>query len=330
MKVEADAASDVLAADNTQQMVAIVKEWPILLVDGDDKRSADSSSLFLERALMPERTTPFTELDPAEIDGPGKPAVVVLADVPHLADAQIEAIDRFLAQGGGLFILAGERVADAKALYNERLYRNGEGWLPVKLAEVASAADGVKPDPRKFQHPALDALRSWPEPSLREVSFRKWWRTSSEPDNRASVIGRLSNGDPFLIEKPYKNGRVILCTVPPDRRWNSTLPKVGEFLILVHEISYYLAGNRDAAAKANPDEPLDPRESDLTRCSDDDWRKVRDRLPVAWQEETAGEPSIAPPETHREELWWLLLLAVIGLLCSEVWMTRRMALARGR
>jgi hypothetical protein len=33
-------------------------------------------------------------------------------------------------------------------------------------------------------------------------------------------------------------------------------------------------------------------------------------------------------ELHTEELWWWLMLGVIGLLCAEVWMTRRVV--RGR
>jgi hypothetical protein len=76
--------------------------------------------------------------------------------------------------------------------------------------------------------------------------------------------------------------------------------------------------------------PPDLRESDLTRCTDDDWRKVRDRLPIAWHAEAARDDSLVTPEARREELWWLFLLAVLGLLCMEVWMTRRLVLARGR
>ena len=34
----------------------------------------------------------------------------------------------------------------------------------------------------------------------------------------------------------------------------------------------------------------------------------------------------APGE--NPELWWLFLLAVIALLCGEVWLTRRMAMNR--
>jgi hypothetical protein len=73
----------------------------------------------------------------------------------------------------------------------------------------------------------------------------------------------------------------------------------------------------------------DLRESDLTPCTEFDLRKVRDRLPIAWLDEESALASIIGDDERSEELWWLLLTAVLGLLCMEVWMTRRMALARG-
>ena len=33
-------------------------------------------------------------------------------------------------------------------------------------------------------------------------------------------------------------------------------------------------------------------------------------------------------ESRQTDLWWLLLVALLGLLCMEVWMTRRAALGR--
>src|ERR1019366_7194032 len=188
--------------------------------------------------------------------------------------AQVDAIDRFLAEGGGLLIVAGERVAKEKTFYDEQLYRQGQAWLPAKLLDVGFAKDGVQPEPRTFQHPALELFRTTTDGSMSQVRLEHWWRTQIGPKDHATAIARLSNGDPFLIEKAYKQGRVILCTVPLDRRWSSTLPNTWEYPILVHELVSYLAGSRRGPSA---DAPLDLRESNLTRCTDDDWRKVRDR-----------------------------------------------------
>ena len=375
--VDADAARDALPADNEQHLVVdVVKELPILLIDGDKKLSPESSSFFLERAFS-KQAVPYAAFKPSALAGQ---AVIVLADVPRLEAAHIEAIDRFVADGGGLLIVAGERVATEKTQFNE------QPWLPAKLGDVAMSKDGMQPDPRSFQHPALELFRAAPDGSMSQVRFGQWWRIALGPKDRATPIGKLASGDPFLLEMPYKQGRVILCTVPLDRRWGSTLPSAVEFPILVHELAYYLAGSRTAAnmlrqgapirltgapvqrltlhtpeidersidvkswpwvyddtgaigiyrAQASAGQtwsfvvPPDLRESDLTRCSDDDWRKVRDRLPISWPAEAVQDGSLATPDARREEIWWLFLLAVLALLCVEVWMTRRLVLASGR
>ena len=49
---DTDPAKDVLAADNEQHLVVdVVKDLPILLVDGDQRTSPDSSAFFLERSF---------------------------------------------------------------------------------------------------------------------------------------------------------------------------------------------------------------------------------------------------------------------------------------
>ena len=57
--------------------------------------------------------------------------------------------------------------------------------------------------------------------------------------------------------------------------------------------------------------------------TDEEWQRVLSLLPMrATTDDTLGAG-------RRHELWWLLLLAVIVFLCVEVFLTRRLALARG-
>src|ERR1019366_2813843 len=145
--VDADPAHDVLAGDNEQHAVVdVVKELTILLVDGDQRLSVQSSTFFLHGALgakqVPSSSWKATDMD--------WPAVIVLADVPHFNNVQLDALERFLAAGGGLLVLPGERVTRAKAFYNEQLYRDGKGWLPAQLGADAASNDGMTPDPRSF------------------------------------------------------------------------------------------------------------------------------------------------------------------------------------
>ena len=72
----------------------------------------------------------------------------------------------------------------------------------------------------------------------------------------------------------------------------------------------------------------DVEESDLTPCTVDDWKKVQEFIPMAYLTDRDARNSPLAAELHTQELWWWLMLGVIGLLCAELWMTRR--IVRGR
>jgi hypothetical protein len=307
-------ADDALPGDNVQQTrVEVVNELRVLCIDGDKELSPTSPSFFVQRALSAP-AKPYTDMKSSDLT---KPAVVVLADVPRLSVEQAAALERFVAEGGGLLVVAGERALKNRDDYNEQT----RYWLPAKLLDVGVSKNEVVADARSWQHPALELFRTAGDRAMQDARFSKWTKVELHP--KATLIATFTNGEPFLIEKLHKKGRVILCTVPLDRSWGSAFPSNWEFPVLVHELAHYLAGGQSIATHS----PRDLRESDLTRCSADDWRKVRDRLSSVWLDEET--PTSAADDAHREELWWLLLAAVIGLLCVEVWMTRRMALVRG-
>ena len=73
----------------------------------------------------------------------------------------------------------------------------------------------------------------------------------------------------------------------------------------------------------------DGGESDLTPCSEEDRLAVTRLLPTIKYISKASEvfSQEANPDSQID-LWWLLLLLVIGLLAFEVWMTRRIAGAK--
>jgi hypothetical protein len=67
----------------------------------------------------------------------------------------------------------------------------------------------------------------------------------------------------------------------------------------------------------------DARESDLTPCTDEDRAAVAKAVPVQYQDDRNEILQAAAAGQHRQEFWWWLLLGLVALLCSEVWMTRR-------
>jgi hypothetical protein len=115
-----------------------------------------------------------------------------------------------------------------------------------------------------LEHPALDLFRPKKDDStsarvggLGDARFPRWWKASVLGRNSNSIpIALFNNNDPFLIEKPFRNGRVILSTVPLDKTWRTNLPELPAFVPLAHELVYYLAGARGAEHNIQPGQPL--------------------------------------------------------------------------
>jgi hypothetical protein len=216
-----------------------------------------------------------------------KPRVLILANVPRLLTGQQEAVSQFLANGGGVLVTLGERV-DAR-YYNEQLFHGGEGWLPARLDEIAG--DEAKPDqavsplPASFFHPALDLFREGTAGGLGDARFPRWWKVTTPGRNSAaSPVALLTNNDPFLVERSYRGGRVLLCTVPLDNSWRTNLPDLTGFAPLAHELTYYLAGTRLAENNVQPGQPIRYR---LERDEPPDTLSLRppdgDTLPLVFE-----------------------------------------------
>jgi hypothetical protein len=72
----------------------------------------------------------------------------------------------------------------------------------------------------------------------------------------------------------------------------------------------------------------DARESDLTPCAEEDRKRVADLVPLTYEDDRGAIVQAREETNQRQELWLYLLLALIALLCAEVWMTRRLVRSR--
>ena len=69
--------------------------------------------------------------------------------------------------------------------------------------------------------------------------------------------------------------------------------------------------------------PADATEGDLSPLNDDDREKLKKVVGLTFDD---GDAVLAASGegTDRQDLWLYLLVGMIGLLCLEVWMTRRL------
>ena len=111
--------------------------------------------------------------------------------------------------------------------------RVGDPVLRTTVEKVTQVQD---------QSPYLEGLVESAD-IYQDILVYAYLRTDAAPAD--SVLARLSGGDPLLLEKPFGQGRVILCTTAITTSW-SNLPLRNLFLPLMMRV-VFLASRTQAA-----------------------------------------------------------------------------------
>ena len=261
-------SNDDLPDDNRFEKVIVVrKKLPVTLVDGNPTGSFfERAAGFTALALSPTNALiqgsrskasylmdpeVITSTDIAKLKEADPQSVIILADVARLPSSVAKNLASFVANGGGLLILTGER-SDA-SFYNA--WEGSDGIvLPVKLGKIKLEKDGISPAPDTFDHPILRLFSDDKKSDISSASI-SLIREVDEENSARHVAARFSNGAPFIAAKKYGQGRVVLATCGFDSR-SGNLPAKRCFVPLVHEIVTWLAGaggvNLNLQASWNP------------------------------------------------------------------------------
>lgn len=248
--------SDAFLIDDARTLALDVRERSrVLLVDGQPDE--DLGEVFFLRATLdvPEsgieaQVVSETGFDEVNLDAFD---LIWWCNVQAPTQLAAERLERFVAGGGGLAITCGSLV-DAPR-YNELLYRDGDGLLPLPIGDI----DGDPDRPERavltqHDHPVCAGLAEVFDLLLGNVVQVKRWLTLEEPaGNDASVVARIKDaeGPPLLATKAYggKGGEVSLFAVTADRFWTN-LPSTDLFLVLTHQLHRF-AARRDDPSRDN-------------------------------------------------------------------------------
>jgi len=231
--------------------------WPLsgaemiaLALAPESRLGSPTEMAFLPRVEGLERLEGLAEVD-LEVY-----RAIVLAGVGAVEPRTVEVLERFVRSGGGLLIMPGERAG--AAAYNTDLFRGGRGLLPCRLVEIEGdpAATGgfLSPDRLLTGHPALAELGSDARAELGKVRVRRWWRTGPLVSS-SSVIAELREGVPYLVERSFGRGRVILVTTGEPVQ-GSDLARHPVFVPFLHGIAYRLASAGEGRRNVLWGEPL--------------------------------------------------------------------------
>jgi len=266
--------ADELADDNvSHRVVHVLDKLRVLIVDGASEARLLGGAAYLAVALSP----PPEERDDAprrrrrrkdeilgrlieprvvlasrlaSVDNLRDYAVVILADVPKLPAKFAAALIAFVADGGGLLIAPGERAklsaadtAGVRTFYNEWEDLAGRPIAPARLVERRSVEnDPAHPAIRTFSHPALALVADEGHSDLPAARVTAYWRLEAdEKDPAVRVAALLDSGDPLIVERKVGKGHVIVTAVSLDLR-DGSLPLMQNFVPMVQELAYYLAG----------------------------------------------------------------------------------------
>jgi hypothetical protein len=256
--IEVIADADALKADNTYLASIPVRDRvPVLLVNGDPHpEPLKGETDFAEIALQPYSAgrveladlIQTTTIRPDDLDAKrlAGAAAVVLANVRKLNDGQLRALEDFVKNGGGLLLFPGNRL-DA-AWYNGAMFRDSKGLLPLAWGAISGdlteKSPGVSVVVQRFENPALEIFNDPRNGSLGDAVVKVWFKMkASERSLSASepvVLARLDSGDPFLVEKPFGDGKIIACATAADADW-SNLPMRPFYLPLLQRLCVHLA-----------------------------------------------------------------------------------------
>jgi hypothetical protein len=280
---------DDLEPDNARWFVYEVRQsLRVLCLDGSPSAGPlESGMRFLRIALAPDKADSSEEASAAdETSAPalssniiaptvaplskfwdfdaGDYAAIFVTDAPEFSERVAASLRSYVYNGGALVIFPGESVRPEKY---ETLVEaaSGRPLLPARITgfkgtvvelDAAETPEAVRLAEFDFNHPIVKPFEDARDGDLTAADFYRYVTVApdeSDPDVR--VLMRFDNGDPYLVERRFGRGVVLLFTSSTDLRW-SNLPLKPVFLPLVHGTTYWLARRGNAAHELAPGEAV--------------------------------------------------------------------------
>jgi len=165
--------------------------------------------------------------------------VVILANCGGLDQNHFKLLRQFVADGGGLLILPGDRVN--QDVYNQQFFPSPEIPDQKFVAAQFAAAIGDPNNEATFQkfgaidfaHPVFAVFADSDQRYLTKVSvYRKFPVVIPEGGGNSWPLMQFEDGTVALLESVYGNGRILVSAFPMNAKWSS-LPMKPEFVPLV-------------------------------------------------------------------------------------------------
>ena len=259
------------ADDERSVVVRAAEVVRVLVVDGDP---AANSGFFLRHALQPvssdaaeayflqPRIMTSAQLVSARLSDFD---AVVLADIPPVPAPVVDALDRYVNEGGALVVFPGPQAKPE--FYNAELLGR-TGLLPASLVRIkgdpaTEANASLAWQASGYEHPIFALWNEAGAGSLGDVRFRAAWelkpapaRTNSTGGIEASqVMVRFVDGAPGAVERGVGRGRVMLFASAAGTAWNDLAVRPA-FLPVLHRSMASLTEARESRYNVGAGSPV--------------------------------------------------------------------------
>ncbi len=277
--VQATLPEDPLAEDNSIACVLdVVEGQQLLVVDGDESRRG---WFYLNATLNPGGMTrtgwkPNAEtiafLRDTTPEALNAYAGIVLLNVRTLDVRALANIESYVRKGGGLAVFLGGSLSNADLdRFNRDWHRQGEGLLPLPIdgpAELPPSTDGAaSPDIVPVSHPIFASLLGLSNSPFQLIRVSRYMRLKDERKSPATsgttnqepvwqTIATLRDGSPFMIDRGFGDGRVVVVATTLDPQWTNW-PQDPTFVVAMLKTMGYLASFRSRETAAIVGTPID-------------------------------------------------------------------------
>jgi hypothetical protein len=253
-RLELSLGDDAIQADNRYHAV-LAPHRPVRVahaVGADDaRRSGAGAFLRQSLALAAHPGVSMTALDPRQLVAGGLDAVdVLILEGTAVPEGPAErVVTRFVEDGGGLLVSAGPATA-------QRWKPAGDALLPGSPRGVLRGAPrGIRAAGGVQEHPLWVLVGAGPAQALAGVRVDA--HLDLQPAAQDTVLARLDDGSPLLLERRRGAGRIMVLATTADPRWSTLVLEPG-FVALSQAMVVGLAGRHPAAPSVVAHTSVDP------------------------------------------------------------------------
>lgn len=245
---------DALPADNAGWHVSRVRNsLAVMLIDGQPSGEPFRSETdYIRVAMQPTDLESETSLVHAEVKLESDLLeaklddwdLVVLCNVSQLTPSELAVLEGYLRRGGGVLFFLGQQTN--LGAYNETLFADGKGILPVKLMGTAggeSKETFFRFDPLEYAHPLVAPFRDHEQAGLLSAKTFRYVKAELPPNSNAQVALAFDSKDPAIVLQPYGRGMVGVVTTTADLDWNAW-PISPSYVPVVQELVLQMVAGR--------------------------------------------------------------------------------------